>query len=93
MVAVGNTGGPSSVARGRLMARSVSLVGLSWGSRYPWVRRDDVCRVYNELFEGVRTGRMRPVISTVGLEDVSGALDDLAGRHTVGKIVAVVGEG
>jgi NADPH:quinone reductase len=92
LVAVGNTGGPSSVEPRRLMARNASLVGLSWGSQYPWTRRDDVRRVYAELFERVRDGSVAPVIETVGLAGVPRALDALAARRTVGKIVAVLVE-
>ncbi|MCZ2857567.1 NADPH:quinone oxidoreductase family protein [Blastococcus sp. VKM Ac-2987] len=90
LVAVGRTGGPSSVDPGRLMARNGSLVGLSWGSQYPWTRRDDVRRVYGELFAGVRDGSVAPLIETVGLAEVPGALDAMAARRTVGKIVAVI---
>ena len=90
LVAVGNTGGSASVTPARLMARNVSLIGLSWGSLYPWARRQDVQRVYGELFERVRDGSLTPVIDTVALDAVPGALDAMADRRTVGKIVAVI---
>jgi NADPH2:quinone reductase len=91
LVAVGNTGGSSSVAPGRLMARNASLVGLSWGSQYPWTRQEDVRRVFGELFDGIQDGSVAPVVDTVALPDVPRALDDLAARRTVGKLVAVIG--
>ncbi|WP_236834210.1 zinc-binding dehydrogenase [Blastococcus sp. KM273129] len=90
MVAVGRTGGESVVDPARLMARNGSLVGLSWGSQYPWTRRGDVQRVHAELFDRVRDGTVAPVLETVGLTGVPEALDRMAARQTVGKIVAVV---
>ncbi|WP_440709917.1 zinc-binding dehydrogenase [Herbiconiux sp. YIM B11900] len=94
LVAVGTAGGPSQVDPAALMARNVDLVGLSWGSRYPWERPAKVREVYAALFALVADGSVRPLIDrVVGLHDAGAALDDLAARRTRGKTVVVLDRG
>lgn len=88
LVVVGAAGGPPSpVDPMSLTAANVSVIGLSWGSTYPWRRPGAVCEVYGELFRMLGT-QVRPVLDrAVGLEQVAVALTDLANRRTVGKVV------
>ncbi|MCS5722882.1 zinc-binding dehydrogenase [Herbiconiux sp. CPCC 203407] len=94
LVAVGTAGGSSQVDPASLMARNVDLVGLSWGSRYPWERPAEVSEVYAALFALVTAGSVRPLVDrVVGLDDAGAALDDLAARRTRGKTIVVLDRG
>lgn len=88
LVVVGAAGGlPAPVAPMSLAAANVSVIGLSWGSTYPWRRPDAVRDVYERLFRMLGT-EVRPVLDrVVGLEQAAVALTDLANRRTVGKVV------
>lgn len=91
LVAVGTAAGPSQIDPAALMARNVDVVGLSWGSRYPWERPARVREVYDALFDLVAEGRVRPLIDrVVALDDAGAALDDLAARRTRGKTIVVL---
>jgi NADPH2:quinone reductase len=88
LVVVGAAGGPPSpVDPMSLTAANVSVIGLSWGSTYPWRRPDAVRDVYGRLFQMLGT-QVRPVLDrVVGLDQAAVALTDLANRRTVGKVV------
>lgn len=88
LVVVGAAGGPPSLVDPMsLTAANVSVIGLSWGSTYPWRRPDAVRDVYDRLFRMLGT-EVRPVLDrVVGLEQAAIALTDLANRRTVGKVV------
>lgn len=88
LVVVGAAGGPPSpVDPMSLTAANVSVIGLSWGSTYPWQRPDAVRDVYGQLFRMLGT-QVRPVLDrVVGLEQAALALTDLANRRTIGKVV------
>ena len=91
LVAVGTAAGSSLIDPATLMARNVDVVGLSWGSRYPWERPEQVAGVYRALFDLLEAGLVAPLIDrVVGLEEAGGALDDLAARRTRGKIVVAI---
>lgn len=91
LVAIGAAGGPSAIDPTRLMGANVTVVGLSWGSQYPWERPAEVATVYDHLFDLVASGAVRPVIQrVVGLDETAAALDDLAGRRTTGKIIVKI---
>lgn len=88
IVPIGAAGGPPEpVHPMALTAANVSVVGLSWGSAYPFRRPDEVRAVYDELI-GMLDTDVRPVIDrVVGLAGAPAALADLEARRTVGKIV------
>jgi NADPH2:quinone reductase len=76
-----------------LTGKNVSVVGLSWGSAYPWQRAAEVRDVYVELI-GMLGNQIRPVIDRViGLAAAPAALADLEARRTVGKVVVRPEEG
>lgn len=93
-VAVGQAGGAVTVDPVRLMQANADLVGLSWGSTYPFRSPDAVRAVYAELFAGVEAGTLAPVVSrVVTLGEVPAALDDLEAGRTQGKLVVRIEEG
>lgn len=94
MVAVGAAAGaPPPVDPMRLVAANATLVGLSWGSTYPWARPEAVADAYQQLFALHAAGAVRPPVSrVVPLESAAAALADLAARRTTGKLVVQMGE-
>ncbi|MEE3920509.1 zinc-binding dehydrogenase [Micromonospora sp. BRA006-A] len=77
----------------RLMAANATLVGLSWGSQYPW-RAAAVEAAYQELFDMCASGAVRPPVSRlVSLDETPAALTELAERRTTGKIIVRIDEG
>ncbi|MEV4819229.1 zinc-binding dehydrogenase [Micromonospora tulbaghiae] len=95
LVAVGAAGGaPPPVDPLRLMAANATLVGLSWGSQYPWRRASAVEAAYQELFDMCVSGAVRPPVSrVVSLDEAAAALTELAERRTTGKIIVRIEEG
>jgi NADPH:quinone reductase len=93
IVAIGAAGGPPPpVDPMALVAANTTLIGLSWGSAYPWRRPERVREVYAELFALCAAGAVRPPVSrTATLDEAPSALADLAARRTTGKIVVHVG--
>jgi NADPH:quinone reductase len=93
VVAIGAAGGPPPpVDPMALAAANATLIGLSWGSAYPWRRPERVRDVYAALFALCATGQVRPPVSrTATLDEAPAALSDLAARRTTGKIVVRVG--
>jgi NADPH2:quinone reductase len=76
-----------------LTGKNVSVVGLSWGSAYPWQRAAEVRDVYAELI-AMLGHQVRPVIDRVtGLAGTPAALADLEAGRTVGKVVVRPAEG
>ncbi|MER5705388.1 NADPH:quinone oxidoreductase family protein [Micromonospora sp. NPDC002296] len=94
LVTVGAAGGPPPpVDPARLIAANATLVGLSWGSRYPWRRAPEVRAAYQALFDLHAAGAVRPPVSrVVSLEQAPAALAELAARRTIGKIIVRVQE-
>ncbi|GAB2601336.1 oxidoreductase [Paractinoplanes abujensis] len=94
LVSVGMAAGPPPpVDPARLIARNADLIGVSWGSRYPWARPAEVRAAYDELFRRVAAGELRPPITrVVSLEEAPAALADLAARRTTGKVIVRVNE-
>lgn len=94
-VVVGVAGGPPPPLDPlALVPANATLVGLSWGSAYPWRRPAAVAAAYDELFGLYARGDVAPLISAeVPLAAVPAALGDLAARRTVGKLVAVPAAG
>lgn len=94
IVPVGSaSGNPAPVDPMLLTARNISIVGLSWGSAYPFLRPEAVRAAYTELFAMMRTGQVDPVIhSVVELAEAPDALALLEQRGTIGKVVVGFGE-
>ena len=87
-------GAPPPVDPLRLMAANATLVGLSWGSQYPWQRASAVESAYQELFDMCASGAVRPPVSrVVSLDEAPAALTELAERRTTGKIIVRIDEG
>ncbi|RIV32705.1 NADPH:quinone oxidoreductase family protein [Micromonospora radicis] len=95
LVTVGAAGGaPPPVDPARLIAANADLVGLSWGSTYPWRRPAAVRAAYQTLFDLCAAGAVRPPVArVVSLAQTPQALDDLASRRTTGKIIVRLDEG
>ncbi|MEV0397506.1 NADPH:quinone oxidoreductase family protein [Polymorphospora rubra] len=93
IVVIGAAGGPPPpVDPMRLTAANATVIGLSWGSTYPWRRPDAVRDAYERLFELHAAGAVRPPVTrVVPLHEAPAALSDLAAGRTVGKIIVQVG--
>lgn len=82
---------PAPVDPMELTARNIDMIGLSWGSAYPFQRPDAVAEVYRQLFAGITAGTLRPVVDReIALADAPQALQDLADGRTHGKLVVRV---
>ncbi|WP_431726998.1 zinc-binding dehydrogenase [Verrucosispora sp. TAA-831] len=94
LVSVGAAGGPPPpVDPARLIAANADLIGLSWGSQYPWRCPEAVAAAYRALFDLCDSGAVRPPVSrVVSLAQTPEALDDLAARRTTGKIIVRLDE-
>ncbi|MCM4082693.1 NADPH:quinone oxidoreductase family protein [Paractinoplanes hotanensis] len=92
LVSVGMAAGPPPpVDPARLIARNADLIGVSWGSRYPWARPAEVRAAYDELFRRCAAGEVRPPVTrVVSLDEAPAALADLAARRTTGKVIVQV---
>jgi NADPH2:quinone reductase len=92
IVAIGAAAGASaSVDPMQLAARNVSVLGLSWGSTYPMKAPAAVADAYRELFDLLRSGTVRPLVTrVVGLDRTAEALAALGDRRTVGKLVVEI---
>jgi len=90
IVVVGFAGGRIADApTNHLLVKNYGVLGLHW-SRYRLLQPDLVRRCHDELVALHGRGVVRPLIGSVRpLDEVPRALDDLAGRATVGKVVVV----
>jgi NADPH2:quinone reductase len=91
VLVVGFAGGVQHVDPGSVLRKSYSVVGVYVGA----YSNDDegrryLHRVQADIFAMLEAGRIRAVIDrTVDLDGVAGALEALAARRVVGKIVVV----
>ena len=73
----------------RVLLKNISIVGLHW-SAYPEREPERIDDCFEGLFEMAARGEIDPLVSArYPLEEAGRALDALAGRKTVGKIVLV----
>lgn len=90
IVVVGFAGGRIAEApTNHLLVKNYGVLGLHWGA---YRRRDPqlVHRCHDDLVALHARGAVRPLLGSVRpLTEVPQALDDLAGRATVGKVVVV----
>lgn len=87
VIVAGFAGGEiPNIAANRILMRNISLVGLHWG---PYVQRapELVQQTLHELLGLLAEGRIDPLTDVRGFDEVPQALEDLAHRRTVGKVV------
>ena len=73
----------------RVLLKNISIVGLHW-SAYPEREPERIDECFKGLFEMAGEGRIEPLVSArYPLEEAGRALEALATRKTVGKIVLV----
>jgi NADPH2:quinone reductase len=73
----------------RVLLKNISIVGLHW-SAYPEREPERIDECFEGLFEMAREGGIEPLVSArYPLEEAGRALEALATRKTVGKIVLV----
>ena len=83
------SGAIPEVKLNRVLLKNISIVGLHW-SAYPEREPERIDDCFEGLFELAREGGIEPLVSArYPLEEAGRALEALAGRQTVGKIVLV----
>jgi len=92
LLVVGFTGGRiPSVPAGHVLVKNYSVVGLHWGL-YRSLEPDLIPRVHEEVVRLYSDGAIRPLVGELTpLSGLPDALERLAGRATVGKVVITVG--
>ncbi len=88
LVIVGFTSGKfSNFVSNHVLVKNYSVVGLHWGA-YRHNNPARIDRGWNELIELTKTGLLKPVIGgRYHMENVADAMEFLASRRAVGKIV------
>ncbi|HWC77125.1 MAG TPA: NADPH:quinone oxidoreductase family protein [Blastocatellia bacterium] len=88
IVVIGFTSGKfSSFASNHILIKNYSVVGLHWGS-YRKHNPAQIERAWKELFALYEAGRIKPVIGgRFPMEKVADAMEFLASRNAVGKVV------
>ena len=78
-----------SIQTNRILLKNISIVGLHWGA----YRTHDPARIAEanaELFALYEKGAIRPVVSSVRpLSEAAAALDEIASRRSIGKVVLI----
>jgi len=76
-----------SVQVNRILLKNISVVGLHWGA----YRQHDPARIpeaMNALFDLYSLGKVQPVVSsTWPLQDAAAALEEIAARRSIGKVL------
>jgi NADPH2:quinone reductase len=71
----------------RILLKNISIVGLHWGA-YRQYEPERIPQAMQALFELYEKGTVRPVVSsTYPLTEAAAALDEIASRRSVGKVV------
>jgi NADPH2:quinone reductase len=71
----------------RVLLKNISIVGLHWGA-YRQHEPERIPQAMQALFELYSKGGVRPVVSsTYPLKDAAVALDEIASRRSVGKVL------
>ena len=88
LVIVGFTSGKfSNFVSNHVLVKNYSVVGLHWGA-YRQNNPGKIEQGWNELIELYKTGLLKPVIGgRYHMEEVAAAMEFLASRRAVGKIV------
>lgn len=75
------------VAVNLTLLKGCSIVGVFWGAFRRQFPQEDAAN-FRELFDWFEQGKLRPQISqTYALQDAAKALNDLANRKVVGKVI------
>lgn len=78
-----------SVACNRIMLKNIAVVGLNWPA-YRDQAPDRLGEAMDGLFRLYEAGELRPLVHmSRPLEEAAAALDELAKRRTVGKVVLI----
>jgi NADPH2:quinone reductase len=81
-------GSMPSVAAGTIVARNLTLVGVSWGSAYPYAAADVVRGAHAEILRLYARGDLRPLVGLEApAEELPAALQRLADGEVVGKAI------
>jgi NADPH2:quinone reductase len=90
LLVIGFAGGKiPEIKLNRVMLKNISIVGLHW-SAYPEREPARIDDCFEGLFEMAARGEIDPLVSaSYALEEAGIALEALAGRKTIGKIVLV----
>src|SRR5262245_56301283 len=92
LLVIGFAGGTvPSIAANRILLKNMSVVGVYWGGyleHYPEYLRE----AQQSLFTMYEAGQIKPVVSqSFALTDAVEALDALATRKAIGKVVLSIG--
>jgi NADPH2:quinone reductase len=81
------SGGFSNYVSNHILIKNYSVVGLHWGA-YRQRNSDKVDQAWKELFALYDAGKVRPVVGgRYHMERVADAMEHLASRSAVGKII------
>jgi len=76
-----------SIPANRILLKNISVVGLHWGA-YRAHDPGKIGEAMVELFKLYEQGKIRPVVSSVRpLAEAAAALDEIASRRSVGKVL------
>ncbi|KAI1001064.1 hypothetical protein K3495_g7138 [Podosphaera aphanis] len=86
-------GSIEKLALNKVLLKNISIVGLHWGA-YTTDEPEITDRVWQGIFELIRTGKFRPTVYTdktfIGLRSVPEALQVLEARRSWGKVVVAI---
>jgi NADPH2:quinone reductase len=78
-----------SIQTNRILLKNISIVGLHWGA-YREHEPERVREATAALFDLYERGAVRPVVSsTYPLREAAAALEEIASRRSVGKVILV----
>jgi NADPH:quinone reductase len=81
------SGGFSNFVSNHVLIKNYSVVGVHWGL-YQKFHSPKVAQAWNALWELYAAGQIKPVVGgRFAMHDVAGAMESLASRSAVGKIV------
>lgn len=76
-----------TIQANRILIKNISVVGLHWGA-YRQHEPDRIRQAMQALFDLYSEGTVRPLVSsTHPLENAAAALDEIASRRSVGKVL------
>lgn len=80
------SGSRPSLAPEEIVRRNVTVVGLSWGSTYPWTRPELVRHAHEEIIRDYAAGSVKPHVPHVWpFDELPAAVQALADGRIIGK--------